>query len=234
MEPKDSGSSTSGKQPVKLVFEGHLNMGGFRLEAKDFDSIDEGLLDDNVIYFFMELLRQTVSEENKDQVEIIGPAVTAFLCSIPQSKSESELLEAIRPLNLTTKKIVLIVINDLEEVGHWSLLVFVPPGRFFHLDSINQGNKKLASRIATRLSKAFGMEEKIFEEMSDCTRQSNHIDCGLFVIENSRKVLDHILVKGKSLTEPFQDPVSFKSREKRRELKLWIQRLADERDKEDS
>jgi hypothetical protein len=107
-----------------LNFDGHVNLGNLRMASADFTTLDDGeQLDDNVLTFFMEWHRNNLREEDKNKVEIMGASLVALISSISE---EEDLLEVIRPLDLPNKKVVFAVINNLQEIGHWSLLVFLP------------------------------------------------------------------------------------------------------------
>jgi sentrin-specific protease 8 len=172
----------------------------------------------------MEYQRLVLFPDHKNVIEILGPSLVEFLKSIPSSPSEEELLESIKPLHLMCKKVVLAVIHN-PKGAHWSLLVFIPNGNFYHLDSLNSINKEVAKAFASRLMLALKLSNCEFIEKPS-SKQDNSYDCGLFVIANSEKTLEHIISDGKPMSEDFKNPLQLESKEKRKELLNIVQVLA--------
>jgi Ulp1 family protease len=210
-----------------LNFDGHVNLGNLRMASADFTTLDDGeQLDDNVLTFFMEWHRNNLREEDKNKVEIMGASLVALISSISEKE---DLLEVIRPLDLLSKKVVFAVINNLQKNGHWSLLVFLPSRNFYHIDSISEMNREIAMKLVNSLSQALNLRNPTFIE-KDGTRQDNAIDCGLFVIESSKKTLEHVFELQKNMLAPFGAEVKIESEQMRQELKRIVQRMAEERE----
>ena len=225
-DKKKKPNGVANTEITTLNFDGHVNLANLRMASADFATLDDGeQLDDNVVTFFMEWHRNNLKEEDKNKVEIMGASLVALISSI----SEEDLLEVIRPLNLLSKKVVFAVINNLQKIGHWSLLVFLPSRNFFHIDSICELNREIAIKLVNRLSKALSLRNPTFIE-KDGTRQNNAIDCGLFVIESSKKTLEQVFEHQKNMLDPFDSEVKIESEQMRQELKRIVQRMAEERE----
>ena len=217
----------------QLNFQGHVTMGNVRMTDMDFQSLHaRGELEDNVILFFMEYhLEAIVPQENREQVAILGPSLTNLLMNLPSTTDEEEVLENIKTLNLMHKKLVLAVIyNQLSSDGHWSLLAFTPSNlTFYHMDSYKKLNRPVAGSFAKRLKQALKLPGNgSYFELS-IRQQRNLYDCGLYVIESSKKILEHLFVSNQTMEDPFESEISVKSSEKRQELMKIAQSLADSR-----
>ena len=171
----------------------------------------------------MEYQRAVLFPDHKNEIEILGPSIVELLKSIPSSPLEEELLENIKPLNLMTKKVVLAVIHN-SKPAHWSLLVYIPNGNIYHMDSLNSVNNEVAKTFASRLQHALKLNDCEFIEKQS-SKQDNNYDCGLFVIANSGKTLEHIISDGKPMSEDFKTPLQLESKEKRNELLKIVQEL---------
>jgi Ulp1 family protease len=225
-DKKKKPNGVANTEIATLNFDGHVNLANLRMASADFATLDDGeQLDDNVVTFFMEWHRNNLKEEDKNKVEIMGASLVALISSI----SEEDLLEVIQPLNLLSKKVVFAVINNLQKIGHWSLLVFLPSRNFFHIDSICELNREIAIKLVNRLSQALSLRNPTFIE-KDGTRQNNAIDCGLFVIESSKKTLEQVFEHQKNMLDPFDSEVKIESEQMRQELKRIVQRMAEERE----
>jgi Ulp1 family protease len=90
-------------------------------------------------------------------------------------------------------------------------------------------NREIAIKLVNRLSKALSLRNPTFIE-KDGTRQNNAIDCGLFVIESSKKTLEQVFEHQKNMLDPFDSEVKIESEQMRQELKRIVQRMAEERE----
>jgi Ulp1 family protease len=226
-DKKKKPNGVANTEITTLNFDGHVNLANLRMASADFATLDDGeQLDDNVVTFFMEWHRNNLREEDKNKVEIMGASLVALISSISEKE---DLLEVIRPLDLPNKKVVFAVINNLQEIGHWSLLVFLPSRNFYHIDSVCEMNNEIAMTLMVRLSLALNLRNPTFIE-KDGTRQDNAIDCGLFVIESSKKTLEQVFDHQKSMLAPFRPKVKIESEQMRQELKRIVQRMAEERE----
>ena len=169
-------------------------LGDISLRVEDTYCLDgPDWLHDNLIEFYLEYLRHEKYREHKDKIEIIGPPVTQC---IKLAGSPDVVSEMIDPLNLATKRVVLIPVNNSAQENaegtHWSLLAMVPPSQVFvHIDSLDM-NKDHAEQIAKVLSKHFGFKDPTYENYTK-NQQSNAYDCGVYVLINARKVIEHFL-----------------------------------------
>jgi Ulp1 family protease len=90
-------------------------------------------------------------------------------------------------------------------------------------------NNEIAMTLMVRLNLALNLRNPTFIE-KDGTRQDNAIDCGLFVIESSKKTLEHVFELQKNMLAPFGAEVKIESEQMRQELKRIVQRMAEERE----
>ena len=217
----------------QLNFQGYVTLGDVRMTDIDFQSLGKrGKLEDNVILFFMEYyLRAIVPQENRNEVEILGPSLTNLLMNLPLTPDEEEIFESVKPLNLTSKTLILAVIyNQLASDGHWSLLAFTLSNlTFYHMDSYNKLNNPVARRFAKRLRQALKLLGCCNYFELSTSQQGNSYDCGLYVVESSKKTLEHLFVSNQTMDDPFESPISVKSSEKRQELIEIVQTMADSR-----
>ncbi len=147
---------------------------------------------DNLLEFYLEYLRHVKHRSHKDDIEIVGPTVTQCIKLCDSAEVVSDMIE---PLKLPEKKMVLIPVNNSvlpdSEGTHWSLLVLIPSeGYFYHLDTLDPVNRECAVRLAIKISKNMRLPSRTFENFNG-TRQDNIVDCGLFVLLNADKAIDH-------------------------------------------
>jgi len=149
-------------------------------------------LHDNLIQFYLEYLRRVKFAERKDDIEIVGPAVTQLVKMV----DDPDILKA---LNLLEKMLVLIPLNDAklanDEGTHWSLIVMTPNKEnvsFYHLDSMGDMNKDAAMRIVQRFCRSLNVCKPYLWHY-DKKHQENAFDCGLFVMCNAEKAMQHFL-----------------------------------------
>ena len=217
----------------QLNFQGYVTLGDVRMTDVDFQTLGKrGKLEDNVILFFMEYyLRAIVPQKNRNEVEILGPSLTNLLMNLPLTPDEDEIFGNIKPLNLTNKTLILAVIyHQLASDGHWSLLAFTPSNlTFYHMDSYNKLNRPVARRFAKRLRRALKLLGCCSYFDLSTSQQGNSYDCGLYVIESSKKTLEHLFVSNQTMDDPFESPISVKTSEKRQELMEIVKTLADSR-----
>ena len=212
----------------QLIFQGYVKMGDVRMKYEDFHSLGKhGQVEDNVILFFMEYhLQSIVIQEKRKEVEILGPSQTYLLMNLLWTPDEEEVFENIKPLNLMDKKLILAVIHNH---GHWSLLAFIPSNlKFYHMDSLNNLNNSVARNFAQRLMRALKLSAGHYSKISE-NQQGNTYDCGLYVIEHCKKTLEHLFQLDRTMDEPFEGQISFKSSEKRQEMLQIVKLLADSR-----
>ncbi|XP_077986256.1 sentrin-specific protease 8-like [Glandiceps talaboti] len=187
-------------------------------------------LNDKIIGFAFEYFeREQFADFTKD-VSFISPDVTQFI-KLSQGPDLGIFLE---PLNLESKKLVFLAVNDNEScdtVGgsHWSLLVFYREKETFeHYDSGGTCNSQIAASLSDKLTsyvKAGAGTKMNFTNM-DSPHQTNGHDCGLFVICNTEHLCEQLLHSNKvSLKEAVtQEAVS----RKRKTLKSLIFSLSNQ------
>merc|ERR1711874_246094 len=102
-----------------------------------------------------------------------------------------------------------IPVNDVEDLKKWSagdhystLIYDIQNKNFFHLDSIAGKNNAHAKELAMNLlyGLSFNREGKLnatFREETECGRQRNGYDCGLYVIHNMKAAVENMCVADK-------------------------------------
>jgi len=115
----------------------------------------------------------------------ISPEVTQFM----KFCGAEELEIFLEPLELLTKEIVFLAVNDNSDVektggSHWSLLAYCRKGnKFQHYDSSNGSNEKYARQLSKKMWRYLGVgNEPSFTEMPVVPQQTNSHDCGVYVI----------------------------------------------------
>jgi sentrin-specific protease 8 len=156
--------------------------------------------------------------------------ITADVAQFVKFSSPDEVAMFLAPLELPSKDLVLITVNDNDTVDqsggvHWSLLSFIRKhNAFYHYDSMSKHNTLQAQRIASNLNLLLSSTETPSFNDIDCPQQSNSYDCGMYTICYTRYVLQcHLAGETKSLYETITPEVVAL---KRKELKELITSLA--------
>lgn len=152
-------------------------------------------INDNLIEFWFEYLSNDAYKECRESLLCFSPSLSQL---VKLTKQKQEVEAILEPLNIGSKELLLIPINDsnLPETpggSHWSLLVYrAKVDKFEHYDSsIYSGNlmnhaKKVASKLHSILI-ANNKQELNIEAM-ECTQQADSYNCGIHLICNSEAV----------------------------------------------
>lgn len=149
-------------------------------------------LNDQLIGFWFEYLENNICEAN-DSVCLISPEVAQFI----KLGSPTETSIFLDPLNLSTKSLILLPVNDsvsMEQPGgsHWSLLIYDCVAKlYYHLDSLSGGGN---IHHAKKIAKNSNLATQVITELTS-TQQQNFWDCGVFVCCNAEHVINHCFVK---------------------------------------
>lgn len=148
-------------------------------------------INDNIIEFWFEYLYNHVFKSYQEQLLCIGPSMAHLI----KLTNLEDLQAILQPLELSSKKLVLIPINDnsySESAGgsHWSLLVlYVSLRQFEHYDSsINSNNVYHAKQIASKLNKLLRGNNTLDLIIKGCNQQEDSYNCGIHVICNAKAV----------------------------------------------
>ncbi|KAM9311815.1 sentrin-specific protease 8 [Gastrophryne carolinensis] len=158
-----------------------LSYGDCLLRSSDVILLDAPhWLNDNIIGFALEFLASTLAPSRAESVAFLSPEVSQFIkcCG-------SELKECLQPLDLPSKDLVLLPVNDNagSEAGgtHWSLLAYLRRSHgFLHYDSAPGTNAPHARRMAKNLSLLLDGSPRYQEE--EAPIQHNSYDCGMYVL----------------------------------------------------
>ena len=221
-EDEDNGATSV----VLPKFNGYIKMENIQMRAKDFSTLDPAqMLEDNVLFFYLEYLRTKEFADHKHDIHILSPAIVKLFSHSGSSLQREQIMQ----LKLDTKRIVLAVVHYSM---HWSLLIIDQSEvtdrnqccQFFHADSIEMRNNEAAKKLALKLAEALDLDFT-FIEMSG-TRQEENLDCGIFVIENAYKTLETVFRRGHQMTDEFEIPVTPKTAGRRSHLANIAQLLA--------
>ena len=222
-EDEDNGATSV----VLPKFNGYIKMENIQMRAKDFSTLDPAqMLEDNVLFFYLEYLRTKEFADHKHDIHILSPAIVKLFSHSGSSLQREQIMQ----LKLDTKRIVLAVVHYSM---HWSLLIIDqsevsdtnPSCHFFHADSIEMRNHQGAQELARHLAAALDLDYFTFHEMSG-PRQGENLDCGIFVIENAYKTLETVFRRGLKMKDEFEIPVTSKTTGRRRHLALIAQHMA--------
>ncbi|KAI1291852.1 Sentrin-specific protease 8 [Halotydeus destructor] len=206
-----------------------LNFHDTLLRTSDVSTLDDGQwLNDNVIGFWFEYLEYKEFSEFADSVSFIGPQVAQFIKSAAENSSfEQEVLAVLSTMDLKTKQLILLPINDQSTTtftvggSHWTLLVYNGNLKSFeHFDSTCSGSNGVeAQSVAKILQKAISPETQFRYAEAKCNRQTNGFDCGIHLIVNAENVCEKVLRDNpKSLFELSSEKIKTNQRKRLIEL----------------
>jgi len=148
-------------------------------------------LNDNLIGFWFEYLQNELCHDS--DVCLISPEVSQFI----KLGSSVDAALMIEPLNLPSKSLVILPINDSSSFdspggSHWSTLIYSRTEKtFYHLDSMSGINCIEARKTASKLN----LSQLEMVEMK-CAKQTNCWDCGIYVC-----CFAELVIKNCSLTD---------------------------------
>ncbi|KAJ3158347.1 SUMO1 sentrin specific peptidase 8 [Irineochytrium annulatum] len=162
-----------------------LSYGDCVLRESDVRLLDDGnWLNDTLIEFVYEYLERSHDPKSL-KTAFVRPAIIHLLA---HATDTAHLEAVVGGLNLHTKEIIFIPINDNEGAGagggHWSLMVYHrPTDAFYYYDSMGKYNVGTAKRTKERLYPVISHARAggVFYEV-DTPPQINGYDCGVYVI----------------------------------------------------
>ncbi|XP_077865152.1 sentrin-specific protease 8-like [Saccoglossus kowalevskii] len=174
-------------------------------------------LNDTVIGFAFEYFEQEQFRDFNEEVCFISPDVTQFI----KLSSVSDIGIFLEPLNLESKKLIFLAVNDNESResaggSHWTLLVFDRENESFsHYDSAGSYYSQSVSALSTKLATYVKAKTEVKFVTADSPQQKNIsisnssgncgifgaidrlfgacYDCGLFVICSTEHLCKQLL-----------------------------------------
>ncbi|KAF1319338.1 Ubiquitin1-specific protease, partial [Globisporangium splendens] len=213
-------------------------------------------LNDNAInFYFQYLVHDALCERNGgaaaavDDLLLMDPAVVS--CMMLQCDDDDEYEDLGRGLNLDSKRVCFIPVNDNDQFGgestHWSLLVYRRQERSFaHYDSSSGHNTHAAKKITTKFEKMLRLcgvidadsadenaTKATFVSVRETPQQRNGYDCGMYVLVIAeylcRKYVYDQRQSGDGYAEPMPSMQAFATPERvtrtRLEMPALVQRL---------
>lgn len=142
-------------------------------------------LNDHVISFTFEYFAFEQFRDFASEVCFIGPEVAQF---IKCATCQEELSIFLEPLDLPSKKLVILAVNDnnSQSAGgtHWSLLAYIRAlDTFKHYDSYSGSNSVHARQVAVKLEAFLKTKRSKIPFVDEpAPAQQNSYDCGMYVI----------------------------------------------------
>lgn len=158
-----------------------LSFGDVVLRRSDLEILSgPHYINDRIIEFCF----QDLARDLPNDILLVPPSISFWIANCIGHES---LEDAVSPLDLPSKKLVIFTINDNDDVAmaeggqHWSLLAYYrAKDVFVHHDSMQGMNGSHAKQLYKRV-KGFVGPTATFVEGST-PRQENGYDCGLYVV----------------------------------------------------
>ncbi|CAA7393190.1 unnamed protein product [Spirodela intermedia] len=158
-----------------------LSFGDVVLRASDLEILrGPHYINDRIIEFCF----KDIANDLPNDILLVPPSISFWIANCIGHES---LKDAVGPLDLPSKKLVIFTINDNDDVAmaeggqHWSLLVYDrAKDMFVHHDSMLGMNRPHAEQLYRRV-KRFVDPTASFVEGST-PKQENGYDCGLYVV----------------------------------------------------
>eukprot|EP00906_Rhabdomonas_costata_P007142 RCo010287 len=170
-------------------------------------------LNDNILSLYFAYLAHEVFPY--PAVLFVPPPVSFMLSMIEDPTDGSMLEELARGLELRSRELVLVAINDNTDVSrsrggsHWALLVYVQKAQQWkYFDSLGASNMAAAQRMAVRLGVLVAPHSapvggKPTVHICPCTRQRNGYDCGPYTLLAAEVIAGRFL-RGEDLDRSFE------------------------------
>jgi len=185
-------------------------------------------LNDRLIGFAFEYFQNDVFSALADHVVFISPEVTQFI----KLSGAEELPIFLEPLNLPSKDLVFLAVNDQEDMeraggSHWSLLVYSRKlDACVHYDSASSNEhtaRKLAKKISMFVNNTGSTSVKFIE--GSLSQQTNSSDCGVYTVAVAELICEKVSAK-MSISIPLEVDVAPSSiTQKRDKMKSLIRNL---------
>ncbi|CAD6191283.1 unnamed protein product [Caenorhabditis auriculariae] len=173
-----------------------LSYGDVVLHEDDLQLLNNGgWLNDRLLSFAADYISSELPQEKKRKMAILSPPLTEMAKNIDDRHAIASIFAE---LDLPNKEFVFFMLNDNADPtranggSHWTLLVYVREcDRFVHFNSSPcvSLNEHFAQRVAKNVGVAIGTLKREVE-MGPCPAQHNGYDCGIFVIEFLRCIVE--------------------------------------------
>lgn len=181
---KNQLKSAENKKPYKMAASSHET---FPSDIEILSS--QEWLNDSIIDFYIDYLENKYKSAS---VKIVKPTQTQAI-----KMHGSDLFELISPeIFASNVSHICFVVNDFypdsgnSSGTHWSLLVLEPSTKTFHyIDSLNNHNLTSTRHIVNNINNILVTDYSL--ETVKCMQQNNTFDCGLYVLNNIEKLLEH-------------------------------------------
>lgn len=134
--------------------------------------------------------------------------VIVYLISHAQNAKSFE--RVVPPMNMKNYAFMPIK-NDQAGGSHWSLLVYSRLlNIFFHYDSLNGSNARVAKKVAERIYQFLSVPIGARFVEAETPQQSNGYDCGMYVLKITKSLATRLSGLDNSLTSKIGDDCVFK------------------------
>ncbi|EQC40895.1 hypothetical protein SDRG_01960 [Saprolegnia diclina VS20] len=164
-------------------------------------------LNDAAVHFYLTMIHYEMCG-GADDVLLMDPAVAS--CMLLQCDDPEDLADLANGLDLHTKALVLLPVNDRSSFAsqgtHWALLVYRQATNAFEFyDSSSNHNIDSAYELARVLLLALGQDPATATvQAMACAQQTNGVDCGIYACLTaewiSRRFVSHGATPAESLT----------------------------------
>ncbi|CAO1401677.1 unnamed protein product [Diamesa serratosioi] len=174
-----------------------LNYHNSCLRLSDIDILkSKEWLNDKLISWYMEYLENDIF--NDERFLFIGTEVTQAIKLMEADEVNMMFLE---PLKANEREFVFLPVNNhkyADDTGgsHWSLLVYSKAEiKFYSFDSSSNYNHSSCLQLVEKLKTALKCSNAVLEDV-ETLQQTNHYDCGIYVLANIDNACHTILKSG--------------------------------------
>ena len=152
-----------------------------------------GWLNDRLIGFAYEYFEKEKFKKTESFL-FVNPSTVQYL-KLCTSIEEADIC-FLTPLELNEKEFVFFPITNNQNIetaggSHWSLIVYDKKNScFIHLDSI--GSNIDVARVFYKKYKNHFKASNFIENLANFPKQSNSCDCGLYVLNGTEAIVNHI------------------------------------------
>uniref|UniRef100_A0AC34QVW6 Ubiquitin-like protease family profile domain-containing protein n=1 Tax=Panagrolaimus sp. JU765 TaxID=591449 RepID=A0AC34QVW6_9BILA len=182
-----------------------------------------GWLTDNIIYFAAYFIHKLCSQRVKDEAAIVSPGITEIIKFIPLDD------DVFKNLGLSPSRFLFFPVCDNKNpalIGggtHWTLLVYDPIKREFYFFDCQRvrGIDEDIRFLVQQLEKILKLDNNSPIRAPLCPQMKTAGDCGLFVIEYIRAILNQLELQNYENPYIIDFPLSLISQQRQ----YWIQTI---------